>query len=199
MIYFLFGDTRRNPPCGQPPGEDLWDRIAFTCDVSPSDDTGINLHYHGIPAVSNICQQGSEVPIEGISCGEYIYVFFGTDSDTAIYPYSTRTIVARSDGRRLPQNREKIDFGIPLYTFSRMDHNYEGKFINVSVEIIKNEDFSEFIPRDIEVGQHGLFIWGSGRVRASDVYLAYMPLQDIGKHTSRGGKPSKHKILWRER
>jgi hypothetical protein len=191
-IYFLFGDTRSSPPCGQPPGDDLWDRIVYTSDPNPSDESGISLQYEGIPVVNNICQQGSEIPVEGISFGEYIYVFFATDSDNARYSYSTRSVVARSNGSRIIQDREKIDFGNPLYTFSKISGNHgSGKFINVSIEIIKNNNLRDYIPRDLaDIGEDGLLIWGSGRFRASDVYLAYMPLKDIGRPTSTGEKPS---------
>ena len=192
MLYFLLGDTRRSPPCGQPPRDDLWDRIVYTFDRNPSDETGINLQYEGIPVVNNICQQGSEVPVEGVSFGEYMYVFFATDSDSARYSYSTRSVVARYNGSKIVQDKEKLDFGNPLYAFSKMDGRHgNGKFINVSVEIIKNDNLRNHILGDlVDIGEDGLLIWGSGRFRASDVYLAYMPLKDIGTPTTRAEKPA---------
>lgn len=149
-IYFLFGDTvRTNHPI------DSLDSIAYSTDPSPND--GIDLIFNPQPPkVNNISQAGFEVPVEGVSVNEVMYVFFSTDHSDEIT--MGRTVLAKSFNGGL-------DFGNYLYDLSK------DKFINVSVAIVLNQ-----LPGKEE---QGLIIWGSGRYRASDVYLAYMPLNQI--------------------
>jgi hypothetical protein len=196
-LYFLFGDTRthpvnkKDPECihttdrdGGPSDDEevydnyLFDTVAFTTDSKPDEEKGIKLEFLGHPKVPGITHGGSEVPVEGIGIGNDMYVFFATDSpqfaDTAIFTYSTKSILAKSS--------DGINFGSPLYTFSRIDIPNtrwpSGKFINVSVVRASSRILQNHSEEEI------LLIWGTGRFRASDVYLAYMPLKDIDKPTS---------------
>lgn len=56
-----------------------------------------------------------------------------------------------------------------LYTLST------DRFINVSVQTVRNATLPGLPDRTGE----GLLLWGSGRYRASDIYLAYLPLDRI--------------------
>jgi hypothetical protein len=95
-----------------------------------------------------------------------MFVFFTTDHNDE-GEVMGRTVLANSkDGGR--------EFGHSLYTLSR------DKFINVSCEIVKNEN----LPGLPDSAGKGLLIWGSGRYRSSDVYLAYMPLDQVERRES---------------
>ncbi len=171
-LFFLFGDTtRRGTSEGLPktalPGthfnedETDYDAIAFT--TSDSAYNGIPLVFNSAsPVVDNISQMTAETPIEGFSIGKDMYVYFATDmfEEKRILPQ--RTVLARSsDGG--------YRFGNSLYTLSTY------RFIHVSVQIVENDRFLG-LPR--RTGK-GLLLWGAGKYRQSDVYLAYMPLDEI--------------------
>ena len=180
-IYFLFGDTRRQEPDGQPDGNDLLDSVAYTADLRPSPENGINLTFNANPPrVNGICQNGSEVPVEGVSLNNFMYVFFATEHDDAKYFFSQKLILAKS--------QDGINFGNPLYTFST------DKFINVSVTNVNNGSVDDLPHSE----GRGLLIWGSGHFAASDIFLAYMPADQIENPSSRryysgtrGGK-----VIW---
>ena len=176
-LYFLFGDTtRRGPDSGIPQSampaapynedETDYDSIAYTTSDRAYD--GINLIFNSdFPRVDDISQLTAEHPIEGVSIGNDMYVFFTTDlmEEGKILP--RRTVLARStDGG--------YNFGNSLYTFSK------DKFIHVSIQIINNENI-QGLPDPMG---KGLLIWGSGVYRKSDVYLAYMPLDEITNRSS---------------
>ncbi len=176
-LYFLFGDTTRRGPDGGIPqsampaapyneDETDYDSIAYTTSDRAYD--GINLIFNSdFPRVDDISQLTAEHPIEGVSIGNDMYVFFTTDlmEEGKILP--RRTVLARStDGG--------YNFGNSLYTFSK------DKFIHVSIQIINNENI-QGLPDPIG---KGLLIWGSGVYRKSDVYLAYMPLDEITNRSS---------------
>src|SRR5215213_3739035 len=119
------------------------------------------------PRVDDISQLTAEHPIEGVSIGNDMYVFFTTDlmEEGRILP--RRTVLARSiDGG--------YNFCNSLYTFCK------DTFIHVSIQIINNENI-QGLPDPIG---KGLLIWGSGLYRKSDAYLAYMPLDEITNRSS---------------
>ncbi len=176
-LYFLFGDTtRRGPEEGLPqtalPGthfnEDETDYDAIAYSTSESAQLGISLTFNSSPPiVDNISQLTAEHPIEGLGIGNEMYVYFTTDmyKEKRIMP--TRTVLARSvDGG--------YSFGNSLYTLST------NKFIHVSVQIIENNKING-LPK--KTG-YGLLIWGTGKYRQSDLYLAYMPLEDLATRSS---------------
>jgi len=170
-LYFLFGDTNRNPtysglPIQAMPGEDYneeitdYDSVAYT--TSDRAYNGINLIFNSdYPHLEGVAQMTGEHPIEGFSKGGYMYVYFTTD----LYPdekVPTRTVLARSkDGG--------IHFGKPIYTLST------DKFIHVSAQIVDNNNIYG-IP---DTKGEGLLIWGTSKHRKSDIYLAYIPLDQI--------------------
>jgi hypothetical protein len=175
-LYFLFGDTNRlkgkpGLPASAMPGEDFneaatdYDAIAYT--TSEHAYEGIRLSFNSdFPHLDGVDQMTGEHPIEGISIGEYMYVFFTTD----LYPEEkvpTRSILARS-------NDGGIHFGKPIYTLST------DKFIHVSAQVVDNHIIQGLPKKSGE----GLLIWGTAKHRKSDIYLAYMPLAQIINRSS---------------
>ena len=176
-LYFLFGDTNRTKgkpglPATAMPGEDFneaatdYDSIAYT--TSDHAYEGIKLLFNSdFPHLDYVDQMTGEHPIEGISIGEYMYVFFTTDLFPESFLSPTRSILARS-------NDGGIHFGKPLYTLST------DKFIHVSAQVIDNHVLQGLPEKDGE----GLLIWGTGEHRKSDIYLAYIPLAEIDNRSS---------------
>jgi hypothetical protein len=92
-----------------------------------------------------------------------MYVFFTTDPflDGANASMG-RSILARSgDGG--------LEFGTPLYELSK------DKFINLSLQLIANKE----IPGVPNADGMGILMWGSGGYRRSNVYLAYISLDQV--------------------
>ncbi|MGB7797774.1 MAG: DUF4185 domain-containing protein [Pseudonocardiaceae bacterium] len=157
-LYFLFGDTWR---VGHGiPNDDL-DAIAYCTDQTA--DSGLELTFLSRPPlVPGIAQDGFDVPLDGVSWNGGMYVFFSADRRQAgIYALIGRSILARSDNNGL-------GFTL-LYEVSRC------KFVNVSTMIV-------------DAAAHGLpgagpqlVIFGSGRYRSSDVYLAVKPAAAIAQ------------------
>ena len=182
-IYFLFGDTWREPY--REAQLDL-DSIAFSTSLNPNPDDGLDLTFYRQPPLiltGNISQRGFEVPLDGLSLGRSMIVFFSTDHYTAgDYDLMGRSVVARSD-----DHGYTFDY---LYEFSRE------KFINVSLD--------QF-PTGETIGlpgyQETLLIWGSGRYRSSDVYLAAMPLTEIAGHPQKRYYAGQRNLLpfWSDR
>ena len=164
--FFLFGDTWR---VGQSDDEVNLDSIAFTTDTNPDD--GLDLVFLDRPPLIRppVLQHGFNVPLDGVSINESMFVFFSTGAHFPDgRPLMGRSILTRS-------NNDGFDFDF-LYEFSR------DKFINVSVERTRLD------PADAEAvgagSQDVLCIWGSGRYRSSDVYLAILPVSGLASRTS---------------
>jgi hypothetical protein len=158
-LYFLFGDTWR---VGHGTPNDDLDAIAFSTDKTA--DGGLGLTFlPRPPLVPGIPQGGFNVPLDGVSWNGSMYVFFSTDARQAgIYALMGRSIVARSGNG--------LDFTL-LYEVSRY------KFINVSTSIVDAADHG------LPGNGPQLVVFGSGRYRSSDVYLAVKPaakLDDAG-------------------
>jgi hypothetical protein len=151
-LYFLFGDTWR---VGHSTPNDDLDAIAFCTDTNADD--GLELTFlPRPPMVPGIAQDAFNVPLDGVSWNGSMYVLFSTDRrQAAIYALMGRSILARSDNNGL-------DFKL-LYEMSRF------KFINVSTMIV--DAHGHGLPGD---GPQ-LAVFGSGRYRSSDVYLAVKP------------------------
>ncbi|MDQ4093200.1 MAG: DUF4185 domain-containing protein [Actinomycetota bacterium] len=155
-LYFLFGDTWR---VGHSTPNDDLDAIAFCTDANADD--GLELTFlPRPPLVSGIAQDAFNVPLDGVSWKGRMYVFFSTDRRHAgIYALMGRSVLARSDNNGL-------DFKL-LYEVSRF------KFINVSTAIVDAHEHG--LPGD---GPQ-LAIFGSGRYRSSDVYIAVKPVAKL--------------------
>lgn len=164
-LYFLFGDTWRVGESGDSHFD--WDAIAVTDDTHVNG--GISLTFQPRPPIVHGVSQGAfEVPLDGFSFEERMYVFFSTDHRTAGDAHlmgRSLLAVSENDGQ---------DF-TPLLNFSR------SKFINVSVERARlSAAQSQVIgwPADTDV----LWVWGSGRYRGSPVYLAVVNWLELHHH-----------------
>jgi Domain of unknown function (DUF4185) len=159
--YFLFGDTWR---VGQRPQDQDLDSIAFTTDTNADD--GLDLLFLDRPPLIHppVPQNTFNVPLDGVSVNESIFVFFSTDAHFPDgRPLMGRSILTRS-------NNDGFDFDL-LYEFSR------DRFINVSVE---RTTLDTLDAEQVGAGTRDvLCVWGSGRYRSSDVYLAILPMSEL--------------------
>lgn len=161
--FFLFGDTWR---VDQTPAQLNLDSVASTGDTDPT--LGVHLTFNSQPprVVSpGIDQGGFNVPLDGTSWQGAMYVFFSTGS----YPIDSDILMGWSVlGRSTDQG----------YTFANLGEFSRNKFINVSVDQERlNADTAAML--GLPVGTAVLWIFGSGRYRASAVYLAVIPLENL--------------------
>ncbi len=120
------------------------------------------------------------VPVSGFSWNGNLYVFFASSLPDEDKP-ERRSILAKLLDTDL-QNRNLNNFQY-VYDVSRFgglsgypgDPGNVGKFINIASVIVANADIPG-LPRT--TGQ-GLLLFGSGRYRKSDPYLAYVPLDSV--------------------
>ena len=164
--YFLFGDTWR---VDQRDEDVNLDSIAFSTDTNPDD--GLDLVFLDRPPRihPSVPQDEFNVPLDGISVNETMFVFFSTCHHNADgYNLMGKSILTQS--RVDAAGNDGFDFDL-RYEFSR------DKFINVSVERVTLDT------ADAEAvgagSQDVLCIWGSGRYRSSDVYLAVLPIGEL--------------------
>ena len=164
--FFLFGDTARVVH-SEEEYEALrnLDSIAFTTDTNPDD--GLDLTFLDRPPFIHppiFPRREFNVPLDGVSVNGSMFVFFSTDS----HRWDEAFVMGRSILTRSTNDGFDFDF---LYEFSR------DKFINVSVERLTLDEVDEEAvgagTRDV------LCVWGSGRYRSSDVYLAILPVAEL--------------------
>lgn len=148
--YLLFGDI--------PPKSNNRDPIAFTDDKDPSEGMSLNFItgtdglYRPVD-IPNVSMGGYEVPMEGVSWRDVMYIYVATET-------MTRSIVARSD-----------DDG---HTFTKLYELSNSKFVNVSLTKTKSTgEYPEPIDIDIQV------MLGSGLYRKSNVFLAYQRADQV--------------------
>ncbi len=153
--YLLFGDSW---------GANDGDAIAYTTDTNPEDGINLTFNTYGngtykpvlIPGIS---QNAFEVPVEGVSVGNKMYIYHTTDHSNTVMMGRSVVAVSGDDG----------DSFRYLYDFSTKH------FINVSVVEV---DFTEWPGFPGDTGD-GLVIFGSGSYRQSDVRLACQPADQI--------------------
>lgn len=153
--YLLFGDTI-GPPGG--------DAFAWTTDDNPEDGLELTFLDDGngtyrpltIPGIS---QRDFEVPMEGTSVGGRMYVYHTTNHSETVTMGRSVVAVSEDDGKSFRY----------LYDLS---HQH---FINVSVVEVKAQDWKGVPQRRGD----GLFLFGSGPYRESEVRLAYQPARQI--------------------
>ncbi len=178
-LWFLFGDTIAQFQAYNDWRPDSADSISYTTDIDP--ERGVSLTFITAPdgkylsprITPDVPRGPFNVPLEGFSANGNMYVFFSTDSDVNA-PGGVR--MGRSILTRAT-DPEQAQFSM-LYTLS--DFREGGKFVNVSVSIVDNALFPG-LPQ--EAGQ-GLVMFGSGAYRASNPYLAWLPL-DAVEHRAR--------------
>jgi hypothetical protein len=154
--FFLFGDSIPTGP-GTPNAE-CGDAIATSEDTDASDclaldfraDDGGTFRSPLVPGVSLGCY---EVPLDGVSRGGSMFVWFSTAG-------MTRSILARSDD--------------DAASFAMVHETSADRFVNVSAEIV---------PAERAAGLPGsgdrVVLFGSGTYRASHVSLAVAGLDEI--------------------
>ncbi len=170
--WFLFGDTWRTT--GDFPTN--LDALAFST-TRPSPH-GLRLEFLPRPPVvrdPGIAQDALNVPLDGVSDGERMHVFFSTDYvEPEGFPLMGRSVLARSD--------DGMDF----------EHRWEfssDRFVNVSVARGRIESG---MTAELGWGRgvtDVLWIWGSGRYRASDVYLAVVPFAALAQESPEHRRP----------
>lgn len=152
-LYFLFGDSVGGRPHA--------DALAWTDAKSPAD---VRLSFHKdeeslfrpleLPGISS---GAFEVPSYGISIDGMMYVVFTTDHSTA--QTMGRSVLGRSkdDGK----------------TFERVFDLSTTHFINVAMERATSKVHTGLPHKDC------VFVFGSGRYRASNARLAYAPSESF--------------------
>ena len=162
--YVLFGDTI---------GARGGDAIAYTTDTTA--ENGIKLEFvHDssgtyrpiiIPGVS---QGDYEVPTEGVSVGDRMYVYHTTDATFGGEGWADmqRSVVAVSD-----DDGQSFTY---RYDLSRQ------RFINVSIEQVEAAAW-DGLPQKQGAG---LVMFGSGKYRRSNVYLAFQLAPEINSRSS---------------
>lgn len=159
--YVLFGDTH---------GASDGDAIAYTTDDNPEDGLSLTFVDDGAGTykpvtVPGISQGAFEVPMEGVDVNGTMYVYHTTGHSEEVI--MERSVLARSD-----------DGG---QTFSFVSGFSSRHFINVSIVTVDASEW-DLLP---ENRGEGLIIFGSGRYRESDIYLAFQPASDIESPSAR--------------
>ena len=157
--YLLFGDAW-NPPD---------DPIAYTTDTTPEDGLELtflqneNAAYRPIQ-IPGISLGAFEVPSEGVSIDQNIYIYVTTD-------HTPQTVMGRSVVAVSSDDGQTFTY---LYDFST------DKFINLSA--VKTDQ----LPSDPypQPSQQALLLFGSGTYRQSNIHLAYQPASQIEDPTS---------------
>jgi Domain of unknown function (DUF4185) len=165
-LWFLFGDTWPDAQGG--------DSVAWTDDRSP--EPGVRLHFSSAggrftcPRVSAVdgrpvSTRFFEVPTAGFSANGHMYVFRTTEhyreAGREVMGRSILTRAANGDPTRLTS----------LYDFSVVRRG--GRFVNVSC-VVRDGG----VP-GLPFRGPALLAWGSGLYRASDAYLACVPLAAV--------------------
>lgn len=162
----------------------LTDALGYTEQTNP--DAGLKLDFISLNGVwkpiyiKEINRGGFEVPADAIMIGETMYLYHTTDHNPNGKTMG-RSIVAKANRQEL--NNAQFNY---LYNFST------DKFINLSIEKVKNADFPLLPPG----GGESVLFFGSGDYRNSPVYLASQPVNSIESKSTlsyfsgvREGKP----------
>ena len=167
-LYFLFGDTGGSTPDGR-------DSIAYTRDADPDmcphlDWIADGSTFHPVQA-DGVSMAYFEVPTTGFSANGAMYVFVWTDhkdlfkkdaqgNDLFSSPLGHAALLRSDDQGR---------------TFRLIWDRLGDKLIYLSAVVVNNAD----VPGLPERTGQGLLIFGSGKYRASNPYLAYLPLNVV--------------------
>ncbi|GAA4355694.1 DUF4185 domain-containing protein [Angustibacter luteus] len=160
--YFLFGDTLRN---NQPADWDNLDLVAYTQDTTPEDGLDLAFFWEPPRISDGISQRGFEVPLDAVSAGDHLYAFFSTDHRS----YGGSELMGRSVITRCDDDG---------FAFRLVRELSRHKLVNVSVQR-GPLDARAADGVGLPAGTDVLWIWGSGRYRSSDVYLAVVPFAQL--------------------
>lgn len=152
----VFGDTLGGLGGGRDP-------FAFTTDTDPEDGMQLTFLSNGSTwrpiTIAGISQGAFEVPLDGVSVNNKMYLYHSTDHSASVTMGRSVLAVSADNG---------LNFQL-LYTLSRSN------FINVSVNKVNLLDW----PGTPLSSGDGLFLFGSGAYRASNVRLAFQPASAI--------------------
>ena len=165
-LWFLFGDTWPEPSGG--------DSVAWTTDTSPEPGVRLNFATSGgrfacprvrTAAGRRVSTGFFEVPTAGFSANGHMYVVRTTDH----HREAGREVMGRSVLTRAV-NGDPTDL-VALHDLS--DVRSGGRFVNVSCVVTEGG-----LP-GLPFRGPALVAWGSGLYRASDAYLAAVPLGSV--------------------
>ena len=170
-LWFLFGDSWPDPGLG--------DSVAFTTDADP--EQGVHLEFLNtggrfvcprvdLPGGGQLSTGAFEVPVAGFSARGTMYVLYSTDH----YQEHGQDLMGRCVLTRAAAD-DPTDL---VYLYEVSNSHRGGRFINVSVVVSE----SGFPGLSFDGG--ALLVWGSGRFRASDPYLACVPLDRVEERAS---------------
>lgn len=171
ILIFLFliscsPDTTDPEEITEPPGitvitrAEKIEQLVGDFDRERQDSTNnLNGHYRPIQ-IPGIDQRAYEVPVEGVSVNEYMYIYHTTDWNMTTQNME-RTVLARSENNG--------------FSFQYIDDISSDHFINIS---LMETDFSDWQGFPFQQG-HGLVLFGTGEYRKSSVYLGCQKAEDI--------------------
>jgi hypothetical protein len=161
-LWFLFGDTWPDPYLG--------DAVAYTYDTDP--EAGLQLTFLGAPGhwhVPHIDRPGGfktaefAVPTGGFFAAGRRYVVFTGD----VYQVGKDFVMGSS--ALCHANLDEDDLADLHYLDEISDETIGGKFINVAAVVVPSA------PAGLPFGGPAVLLWGTGRYRSSDAYLAAVP------------------------
>jgi Domain of unknown function (DUF4185) len=161
-LYFLFGDTHAVPGLKRPRDADL---VAVSRDRDPEDCLEMSFlesedgKYRPL-AIPGVTLAEFSVPTGGLSLGGEMHVFATTDS-TPDSPMGRSVLASSGDGGRTFRFRHTVS---------------TGRFINISPQVVD----AAAVPGLPQRRGEAVLLWGSGRYRRSDPYLAVVPADSFG-------------------
>ena len=188
-LYFLFGDTGGSVPDGR-------DSIASTRDTDPEPCPQLNWVADGNVfrpiAAPGVSLAYFEVPTTGFSANGAMYVFVWTDhKDLFKKDAQGNELFSNALGHAALLRSD--DAG---RTFRLIWDRLGDNMIYLSAIVINNAD----VPDSPDRAGQGLFIFGSGKYRASNPYLAYLPLNAVETKAKvvyfKGINPATHHAAW---
>lgn len=184
FLYLFFGDTDGVPSVMDKYKNKYpraWDCIARTSASAAGpngptleflhdlEDDEASPHIFGIHLVR---QEDFEVPTGGFSHAGKLYVFASTDHPNTQPPVMGRSVLAAA-----AEAHEMFHVVAGHEDISNINRDPSGgfKFINIAAQKTRNDDWL-YLPDNAAPGGEGLILIGSGRYRASQPCLAYVPL-----------------------
>jgi hypothetical protein len=180
--YFFFGDTQFGDTVFNK-GDSAGDAIAYTTDPDPEPPNGPQgLHLQFIMGdnqwrrlvIPGVSLEAFEVPSGGFSHAGRLFVFATTDHEHIDVPGTdgrdrmlSSVLASATDAHQ--------DFSLEYFVDRKGTYDVP-KFINISPFKILNEPLARALPDNARSSEEGLFLMASGEYRASNAYLAYVPL-----------------------
>ena len=175
QFIFLFGDTH----WVHHPGRGTLDSIARTPQTNAESGLSLQFHCSFLEVINpSISQREYEVPLDGFSFKENMFVFFSTDYCKHYdSPPKHRKVMGHSVLTRCLETNPNFDNSHPNnpLQFQYLTKFSSSKFINVSVEVVERQQLAA---NHLPAQQKGLLIWGTGAYRQDNIYLAFLNLDE---------------------